>query len=208
MPHLKARDTTLLLASRAPLPKLISYRERLGWGIDWVSSDGTDFNRDLGFQYTEDDLEGVPRGRDSAHGRPERAHVRDGRRGLRLREAGTERALPHVLRASGDIDQIAAPSDMPLGVRPGTAYCTRTATLRHGDAILLVTDGVIEAMNAQGALYGADRLEGGTLAGARAAPADIVRVVTDDVHAFAGTAPKADDLTVLALRWFGAQGGQ
>ena len=56
VPHLKARDTTLLLASRAPLAKLIAYRERLGWGIDWVSSGGSDFNRDIGFQYTEDDL--------------------------------------------------------------------------------------------------------------------------------------------------------
>src|SRR5881392_4221633 len=37
--HLKARDSTLLLASRAPLEKLLAYRERMGWGIDWVSSD-------------------------------------------------------------------------------------------------------------------------------------------------------------------------
>ena len=54
--HLKARDTTLLLASRAPLERLLAYRERMGWGIDWVSSGGSDFNRDLGFQYTEDEL--------------------------------------------------------------------------------------------------------------------------------------------------------
>src|SRR3954469_7486240 len=33
--HLKARDATLLLASRAPLEKLLPYRERMGWGIDW-----------------------------------------------------------------------------------------------------------------------------------------------------------------------------
>ena len=56
VPHLKARDTTLLLASRAPLEKLIAYRERMGWGIDWVSSGGSDFNRDLGFLYTKDEL--------------------------------------------------------------------------------------------------------------------------------------------------------
>jgi hypothetical protein len=56
VPHLKARDTTLLLASRAPLAKLIAYRERMGWGIDWVSSGGSDFNRDLGFLYTEEEL--------------------------------------------------------------------------------------------------------------------------------------------------------
>src|SRR5437588_1658184 len=54
--HLKARDTTLLLASRAPLAKLLDYRERMGWGIDWVSSGGSDFNRDLGFLHTEEEL--------------------------------------------------------------------------------------------------------------------------------------------------------
>ncbi len=54
--HLKARDTTLLLASRGPLEKLLAYRERMGWGIDWVSSGGSDFNRDLGFLNTEEEL--------------------------------------------------------------------------------------------------------------------------------------------------------
>jgi len=56
VPHLAARDTTLLLASRAPLRKLLAYRERMGWAIDWVSSGGSDFNRDLGFLSTEDEL--------------------------------------------------------------------------------------------------------------------------------------------------------
>jgi predicted dithiol-disulfide oxidoreductase (DUF899 family) len=56
VPHLKARDTTLLLASRGPLEKLLAYRERMGWGIPWVSSAGSDFNRDIGFQYTEEEL--------------------------------------------------------------------------------------------------------------------------------------------------------
>jgi predicted dithiol-disulfide oxidoreductase (DUF899 family) len=57
VPHLKARDTTLLLASRGPLEKLLAYRERMGWRIPWVSSAGTDFNRDLGFQHTEEELQ-------------------------------------------------------------------------------------------------------------------------------------------------------
>jgi len=56
LPHLKARDTTVLLASRAPLEKLLGYRQRMGWRIDWVSSGGGDFNRDLGFLYTEEEL--------------------------------------------------------------------------------------------------------------------------------------------------------
>src|SRR3954467_8833796 len=42
--HLKAKAPTLLLASRGPLEKLLAYRKRMGWGIDWVSSAGTDFN--------------------------------------------------------------------------------------------------------------------------------------------------------------------
>ena len=56
VPHLRAKDITLLLASRGPLEKLLAYRERMGWGIDWVSSGGSDFNRDLGFLYTEEEL--------------------------------------------------------------------------------------------------------------------------------------------------------
>jgi predicted dithiol-disulfide oxidoreductase (DUF899 family) len=54
--HLKARDTTLLLNSRAPLENLLAYRDRMGWPIDWVSSGGSDFNRDNGFLYTEEEL--------------------------------------------------------------------------------------------------------------------------------------------------------
>jgi predicted dithiol-disulfide oxidoreductase (DUF899 family) len=57
VPHLRAKDTTLLLASRAPLAKLHAYRERMGWQIDWVSSGGSDFNRDIGFLYTEEELQ-------------------------------------------------------------------------------------------------------------------------------------------------------
>lgn len=54
--HLKARDVTLICSSRAPIDKLLAYRERMGWSFDWVSSGGSDFHRDLGFQYTEDEL--------------------------------------------------------------------------------------------------------------------------------------------------------
>jgi predicted dithiol-disulfide oxidoreductase (DUF899 family) len=55
--HLTARDTTLLLASRAPLDKLLAYKQRMGWGIEWVSSEQSEFNRDLGFLYTREELE-------------------------------------------------------------------------------------------------------------------------------------------------------
>jgi predicted dithiol-disulfide oxidoreductase (DUF899 family) len=53
--HLKARDTTPLFSSRAPVEKLLAYRDRMGWDIDWVSAD-TEFHRDLGFFHTEEEL--------------------------------------------------------------------------------------------------------------------------------------------------------
>jgi predicted dithiol-disulfide oxidoreductase (DUF899 family) len=56
VPHLKAWDVTLKLVSRAPLEKLQAYKERMGWNIDWASTAGNDFNRDLGFTSTEEEL--------------------------------------------------------------------------------------------------------------------------------------------------------
>jgi predicted dithiol-disulfide oxidoreductase (DUF899 family) len=54
--HLKARDVTMMLVSRAPLEKLQAYKKRMGWNIDWASTAGSDFNRDLGFTNTEEEL--------------------------------------------------------------------------------------------------------------------------------------------------------
>jgi predicted dithiol-disulfide oxidoreductase (DUF899 family) len=53
--HLRARDVTLICSSRAPLDKLLAYRERMGWSFDWVSTVGDDFHRDLGFAPTEEE---------------------------------------------------------------------------------------------------------------------------------------------------------
>jgi predicted dithiol-disulfide oxidoreductase (DUF899 family) len=56
-PHLAARDTTLLLSSRAPLEKLRAYKQRMGWdNLGWVSTVGPDFHRDIGFLHTEEEL--------------------------------------------------------------------------------------------------------------------------------------------------------
>ncbi|HSD24600.1 MAG TPA: DUF899 domain-containing protein [Solirubrobacterales bacterium] len=56
VPHLGARDTTALFSSRGPLEKLLAYRDRMGWEIDWVSTIGSGFHRDLGFFHTEEEL--------------------------------------------------------------------------------------------------------------------------------------------------------
>jgi predicted dithiol-disulfide oxidoreductase (DUF899 family) len=62
VPHLHARDATLLLVSQAPLEKLQGYKRRMGWSIPWVSSSHSDFNFDLGFSQTlEQSREAVAR---------------------------------------------------------------------------------------------------------------------------------------------------
>ncbi len=54
--HLAARDVTMLLVSRAPVEKLQAYKQRMGWSLEWASAGGSDFNRDLGFTHTEEEL--------------------------------------------------------------------------------------------------------------------------------------------------------
>jgi predicted dithiol-disulfide oxidoreductase (DUF899 family) len=54
VPHLGARDATMILVSQAPLEKLRRYKRRMGWSIPWVSASGSDFNFDLGFSQTEE----------------------------------------------------------------------------------------------------------------------------------------------------------
>jgi predicted dithiol-disulfide oxidoreductase (DUF899 family) len=55
--HLNHRDVTMIAVSRAPLAKLLVYRERMGWNFEWVSSLGSDFNRDFGVTFTPEEIE-------------------------------------------------------------------------------------------------------------------------------------------------------
>jgi predicted dithiol-disulfide oxidoreductase (DUF899 family) len=50
--HLERHDVTWVAVSRAPLPKLLAYRARMGWTFPWVSSYGSDFNFDFGVSST------------------------------------------------------------------------------------------------------------------------------------------------------------
>jgi predicted dithiol-disulfide oxidoreductase (DUF899 family) len=56
LPHLHARDLTLMLVSRAPLAKLQAYKRRMGWRVPWASSANSDFNLDLGASSTEEQM--------------------------------------------------------------------------------------------------------------------------------------------------------
>jgi predicted dithiol-disulfide oxidoreductase (DUF899 family) len=52
LPHLHARDVTMLLVSQAPLQQLQAYRRRMGWDLPWASSANSQFNVDLGYSIT------------------------------------------------------------------------------------------------------------------------------------------------------------
>jgi len=54
--HLAHRDVSMLAVSRAPLTDIERFRQRMGWRFKWVSSHGTDFNRDFGVTFTPEEL--------------------------------------------------------------------------------------------------------------------------------------------------------
>jgi predicted dithiol-disulfide oxidoreductase (DUF899 family) len=54
--HLKARDVTMICISRAPIEKLLAYRERMGWSFNWASSYESDFNFDFEHSQTRDQV--------------------------------------------------------------------------------------------------------------------------------------------------------
>src|SRR4051794_36480253 len=53
IPHVNARDVTMVFVSQAPLAQLQAYRQRMGWSFPWVSSAGSDFNVDAGYSRSE-----------------------------------------------------------------------------------------------------------------------------------------------------------
>jgi predicted dithiol-disulfide oxidoreductase (DUF899 family) len=58
--HLAHRDVTLICFSRAPIDRLIAYKERMGWQFPYVSTNGTEFPFDFGLALTPEQAEGIP----------------------------------------------------------------------------------------------------------------------------------------------------
>jgi predicted dithiol-disulfide oxidoreductase (DUF899 family) len=56
--HLGQRDVTLVVVSRAPLPEIEAFRQRMGWNFQWVSSYGSDFNYDFHVSFTAEEAAG------------------------------------------------------------------------------------------------------------------------------------------------------
>ena len=111
---------------------------------------------------------------------------------------------PFVLTPDGAIARLADGGGPPLCVLDGFAYVVAKHSLVPRGIVCVVSDGVTEAMNQRGDLYGADRLERALrLSGNAGGPAAIVEAIKVDVSRFAGNAEVADDLTLLVLRWNG-----
>jgi len=53
--HLANRDTTLAVVSRAPMPEIEAFKNRMGWRFQWVSSFGSDFNFDYDVSFTSEE---------------------------------------------------------------------------------------------------------------------------------------------------------
>ena len=86
-----------------------------------------------------------------------------------------------------------------MGVLDDFEYESREEKLRPGDALFLYTDGLTDAVNLTGELFGKERLEA-TLDGASArSPEEIVDHVWSEIGAYSAGAPAADDMTCLVL---------
>jgi predicted dithiol-disulfide oxidoreductase (DUF899 family) len=69
--HLNHRDVTLICFSRAPIERLLAYKERMGWQFPYVSTHDTDFPFDFGLAMTEEQAEQVPEVKEMVEDPPE-----------------------------------------------------------------------------------------------------------------------------------------
>jgi phosphoserine phosphatase RsbU/P len=89
---------------------------------------------------------------------------------------------------------------LPLGIYPDMAYSAVEVALQAGDLVVCVTDGVVEAKNATGELWGFERLEALLLTQGAATPEQVVDAVFEAACAFMGGQAQHDDMTVVVLR--------
>jgi serine phosphatase RsbU (regulator of sigma subunit) len=111
--------------------------------------------------------------------------------------AGAGHPAPRILGADGTVTSLDA-HGLVLGVELGQAYEDVHGTLGTGDAVVLYTDGVIEARRA-GELYGPERLDTALRERAALPPAELAQAVLDDCRAFA-RGELADDCAVVVVR--------
>jgi serine phosphatase RsbU (regulator of sigma subunit) len=107
--------------------------------------------------------------------------------------------FPVVVREGGVVEVLDY-SGLILGVKPGFPYETHKTKFRPGDMIVVTTDGVTEAENRAGDLYGEERLHP-FLAGMHGSSADQVRdAIVEEVDRFSHPVGANDDLTILVVK--------
>ncbi len=111
--------------------------------------------------------------------------------------------LPYILRADGRIEAMEAFGGLILGAFKHAAYEKREIALQPGDCIFLYTDGITEAMNPEGEQFSGERLVESLKSVNGSAVEEIVRKVIEEVKEFTAGAAQSDDMTILAVRYFG-----
>jgi serine phosphatase RsbU (regulator of sigma subunit) len=107
---------------------------------------------------------------------------------LRPRQAGTPNAV-QLLHRTG----------MPLGILEGTTWEQNTVQFAPGDVLVLYTDGVTEAHNAQEELFGQERALKAAQANLERSAQDIMDALLAEVREFVGNAPQFDDITLMVV---------
>ncbi|MGQ0666085.1 MAG: SpoIIE family protein phosphatase [Nitrospiraceae bacterium] len=110
---------------------------------------------------------------------------------------------PLLKRRGGQFEWLKAQDGPLVGPVPGITFKERKTQLVPGDELFFYTDGVTEADNVRRELFGNDRLKMVLDRSTGGSVVDRIRDVMEAVKAFAGDAPQADDITMLALRYNG-----
>jgi len=107
---------------------------------------------------------------------------------------------PLVVHPDGTSEELTATGGVSLGVMAGLNYRQETVSLNPGDTMILYTDGVSEAMNAEGEEFGVERLQQMFAASPPGDARTANEAVMAAVAEFAGDTPQSDDITCLVLR--------
>ena len=100
---------------------------------------------------------------------------------------------------SGDMERLGA-TGVPLALLPEASYKEREARMEQGDTLVLYTDGVTEAFNPKGDMFGDERLAAVARSGAETSARRCLDSVLAAVSAFAEDAPQSDDITVVVVK--------
>jgi serine phosphatase RsbU (regulator of sigma subunit) len=117
----------------------------------------------------------------------------------RLLYANAGHDLPYIRRRSGEDTQELRARGMPLGMMPEMSYEEKEASLREGDSVLFYTDGLVEAHEPKGEMFGFPRLR--ALVAERSEERSLVDSLMEELYSFVGEGwEQEDDITLVTLR--------